>query len=394
MLFFLLIIEQEHVMAEKILIVDDDLETVDFLRLLLNRQGYQTIIAKDGIEALKVVNQELPELIILDVMMPALDGFEVARSLHRRPETALIPILMFTARNQPADKVAGYEAGVDLYLTKPVHPLDLQAHIKALLLQRKARKAALADRGYMVGVLSAKGGQGVSTVAMNLALSYNHQQKVKVIAAELRSGQGTWADELNINVSNGLTHLLRMNATQITQGIVEGQLKASNHGIRILFAGGAHLDAELASGVAQYEAVLQSLGTLAPMIVLDIGTPFLPAFPAVMDMCDEFVVVTEPQILAVRRTAHLIKELRGKGFGSSKALTLVSVNHTRSDSIMNISQIEAIVKHPVALGFPPALELAARSTQIATPIFILQPEALVSLQFSKLAEIIAKHAGK
>src|SRR5512138_2410687 len=158
-------------MAEKILIVDDDQETVDFLRVLLTRQGYQAIIAKDGIEALKVANQELPDLIILDVMMPGLDGFEVARSLHRRPETALIPILMFTARTQTEDKVTGYEAGVDLYLTKPVHPLDLQANIKALLLQRKARKAALAD-GFMIGVIGAKGGQGVSTVALNLAIAY------------------------------------------------------------------------------------------------------------------------------------------------------------------------------------------------------------------------------
>ncbi len=221
-------------MAEKILIVDDDQETVDFLRVLLSRQGYQAMIAKDGIEALKTANQELPDLIILDVMMPGLDGFEVARSLHRRPETALIPILMFTARTQAQDKVTGYEAGVDLYLTKPVHPLDLQANIKALLLQRKARKAALADRGYIVGVIGAKGGQGVSTVALNLALCYNRIQKVKVIAAELRLGQGTWADELNVGVSSGMAHLLQMNSNEITQGMVESQLTSSTHGIKTI----------------------------------------------------------------------------------------------------------------------------------------------------------------
>ena len=90
-------------------------------------------------------------------MMPGMDGYEVARSLHRRPETALIPILMFTARTQPEDKVAGYDVGVDLYLTKPVHPLDLQANIRALLLQRKSRKEASANRGYLVGVFSGQG---------------------------------------------------------------------------------------------------------------------------------------------------------------------------------------------------------------------------------------------
>ena len=381
-------------MSEKILIVDDDHETIEFLKLILSRQGYAVVVAKDGLEALRVANSEMPDLIILDVMMPALNGYEVARSLHRRPETALIPILMFTARTQPEDKVAGYEAGVDLYLTKPVHPLDLQANIKALLLQRKARKAALAERGYVVGVVSAKGGQGVSTVALNLAIAYSRQQKVKSIAAEMRPGLGTWSDELNIPVTNSMVQLLKMNPPEITQTTVENALSAQIHGIRILLSGGGAMDADLASAINQYEMILTNLEAIAPMVVLDIGTPFLPAFPLVMDTCDELVVVTEPQTLAVRRTARLLEELRGKGFGSSKALTLVSVNHTRADTIMNVSQIEAAVKQTVALGFPPALELALRAVQLATPMVVLQPDALVSLQFNKLVETISKHSGR
>ena len=126
-------------MPEKILIVDDDPDTVEFLRLILTRQGYQTLSAINGMQALNQAHSQQPDLIILDVMMPGLDGYEVARSLRRHPETALIPILMFTAKTQVEDKVAGYEAGVDIYLTKPIHPVELQANIKGLLDQRKAR---------------------------------------------------------------------------------------------------------------------------------------------------------------------------------------------------------------------------------------------------------------
>ena len=104
-------------MAEKILIVDDDPDTIEFLKLLLERQGYQTVAALNGMQALSVAHSEKPDLVILDVMMPDLDGFEVARSLRRHPDTALTPILMFTAKTQVEDKVAGYEAGVDIYLT-------------------------------------------------------------------------------------------------------------------------------------------------------------------------------------------------------------------------------------------------------------------------------------
>ena len=194
--------------SKKILIVDDDPDTVDFLRLILTRQGYQTLAAINGMQALTQAHSQQPDLIILDVMMPGLDGYEVARGLRRHPETALIPILMFTAKTQVEDKVAGYEAGVDIYLTKPIHPVELQANIKALLDQRKVHAKTPAEKGYIAGVMAAKGGLGVSTVALNLALFYQKKTNKKVIAAELRPGQGSWATELNIPQANGLSNLL------------------------------------------------------------------------------------------------------------------------------------------------------------------------------------------
>jgi len=378
-------------MAEKILIVDDDPDTLQFLKLIMSRQGYETITAKDGIEALEKANSELPDLIILDVMMPRLDGFEVARSLHRRAETALIPILMFTARTQAEDKVAGYESGVDLYLTKPVHPMDLQANIKALLLQRKARKTVMAERGYVIGVVAAKGGQGVSTTALNFSINYSKQNKIKVIAAEVRPGLGTWTDELNLQPQRTLTDLLKMNPTEITQSLVENSLTMANQGARLLLSGGSYHDSDLCSSITQYESIFAHLSHLAPLVVLDIGTPSIASIQIILDICDELVVVTEPQVLAVRRTGRMIEDLRKQGFGSSKALTLVSLNHTRADTIMSVTQIEAAAKLPVSLGIPPANELAARAVQAAMPMVTLQPEALVSLQFNKLVEIVSKH---
>lgn len=379
-------------MPEKILIVDDDADTVEFLKVLLKKQGFETVTAKDGLEALTQAHQEEPDLIVLDIMMPGMDGYEVARSLHRHPDTALIPILMFTARTQVADKIAGYEAGVDLYLTKPVHPMDLQANIKALLLQRKARKVALMERGYQVGVLASKGGLGVSTVALNLAIASAHQQKVKTIAAELRPGQGTWADELGIDSKGGLNHLLKINTSEITQSVVEDQLVDTPFGVRVLLSGSDNFEVEMAAVISQYDAVISQLGMLAPLVVLDIGTPFFAAFPVILELCDELVLVVEPQPLSVKRAARTMEALRAKGFGNLKPITVVTVNHTRSDSILTISQVEAELNHHVALGFPPSLELAATAIQEHLPMCVLRPESLISLQFYKLAEVIKAHS--
>src|SRR5574341_2603155 len=237
-------------MAEKILVIDDDPETLKFLNLILSRMGYQVLTAKDGIQALDMAHSENPGLIVLDVMLPGLDGYEVARSLRRHPETALTPILMFTVKSLVEDKLAGYEAGVDIYLTKPVHPVELQANIKALLAQKKARTDILTKQGYVVGVLAPKGGLGVSTVALNLAISYHQNYHTKVIAAEMRPGQGSWAQELNFSNPVGLVNLLRMNPEEIAPTIVEEQLVSTLYGVRLLLASNTSKDVEYISALS------------------------------------------------------------------------------------------------------------------------------------------------
>ena len=117
-------------MTEKILIIDDDLDTLRLVGLMLQKQGYTSVSANSGAQGLEMVEAEKPDLIILDVMMPGMDGYEVARRLRANEKFRDIPILMFTAKGQLDDKVAGFEAGVDDYLTKPTHPTRSEgAHV-------------------------------------------------------------------------------------------------------------------------------------------------------------------------------------------------------------------------------------------------------------------------
>ena len=378
-------------MAEKILVIDDDPETLKFLTLILSRMGYQVLTAKDGIQALDMAHSENPGLIVLDVMLPGLDGYEVARSLRRHPETALTPILMFTVKSLVEDKLAGYEAGVDIYLTKPVHPVELQANIKALLAQKKARTDVLAKQGYVVGVLAPKGGLGVSTVALNLAIIYHQNHHAKVIAAEMRPGQGSWAQELNFANPVGLANLLRMNPTEITPSIVEEQLVSTLYGVRLLLASNTSKDVEYISALDQYESVVEQMTVLVPLVILDIGTNFHPAYDVLTELCNEIILVTEPQPVALKQARTLVDELRTRSFGSGRALTVVTVNRTRAEITLPVSQIEQILKTPVALGFPPATELAYMAATRAAPIGLLQPEGIIAQQFSNLAGNLSRH---
>ncbi len=128
-------------MAEKILIIDDDVDTLKLVGLMLERQGYRIAVASNGTLGISRAAVEKPDLILLDVMMPDLDGYEVTRRLRAEPGLAHIPIIMFTAKSMVDDKVAGFEAGVDDYLTKPTHPAELTAHVKAVLSRTASAKA-------------------------------------------------------------------------------------------------------------------------------------------------------------------------------------------------------------------------------------------------------------
>jgi DNA-binding response OmpR family regulator len=137
-------------MPDKILIIDDDVDTLRLVGLILQRDGYQILAAADGPQGLNVAESELPDIILLDVMMPHMDGYEVARQLRANQKTAHIPILIFTARTQIEAKVAGFESGADAYLTKPTHASELQMQVRSLLARSKDRQrpaGSRADRG-------------------------------------------------------------------------------------------------------------------------------------------------------------------------------------------------------------------------------------------------------
>ena len=119
-------------MPKKILAVDDEKHIVRLVQVNLERAGYTVVTANDGKEALQKVADENPDLVVLDVMMPYMDGFEVLQNLRRSPATRDIPVIMLTAKAQDADVFKGWQSGVDCYLTKPFNPMELLSFVKRI----------------------------------------------------------------------------------------------------------------------------------------------------------------------------------------------------------------------------------------------------------------------
>ena len=124
---------------QNILVVDDEEDILEILKFNLSREGYQVLCAVSGEQALRLVRPENPDLIVLDLMLPGIDGLEVTRRLKNDPDTKNIPIVMLTAKGEEADIVTGLELGADDYITKPFSPRILVARIRAVL-RRKIKE--------------------------------------------------------------------------------------------------------------------------------------------------------------------------------------------------------------------------------------------------------------
>ncbi len=382
-------------MAEKILIVDDDVDTLRLVGLMLHKQGYQISAASNGSQGLKKALDERPDLILLDVMMPDMDGYEVTRRLRKNPATASLPILMFTAKTQLDDKVTGFEVGADDYLTKPTHPIELQAHVKALL-SRTALKnnghttTALHDQhGYIIGVLSARGGLGVSSVASNLAASLHARSRSDVILAELTPGKGSLGMDLGAPNQKGLTEILRGSVAEVTLEKVMASLVPHNSGIKLFLASENPRDVNLISQIQNYETLMTQLETLARFIVMDLGDGLPDFVQKLLPMCNECIVVVEGAPSSIQHTKYLIDEIASLNI-NRKNINVVLNNRQRSDALMSLNQAQEKLGHLISATLTPAPELFLQAARMQTPAVLTEPSNMISLQFLKIADSIVE----
>ena len=126
-------------MQETVLLVEDESDVADLVRFNLHKAGFETLLAATGPKGLELARKRRPHVVILDVMLPGMDGFALCRELKSSEDTASIPVIMLTARGAPADRIGGLELGADDYVTKPFSPRELVLRVKALL--RRTRNA-------------------------------------------------------------------------------------------------------------------------------------------------------------------------------------------------------------------------------------------------------------
>jgi pilus assembly protein CpaE len=382
-------------MSEKILIIDDDLDTLRLVGLMLQRQGYQISAATNGQQGLEKAFEEDPDLILLDIMMPDMDGYEVTRRLRQNPSTLETPILMFTAKTQLDDKVVGFEAGANDYLTKPTHPSELQARVKTLLARANEKKAITSldpdeNRGYVVGILGARGGLGTTTMAVNLGAGLKARTRDEVIVAEMLPGQGSLGLDVGITNFNGLVELLSIGKlSEVTREKVREALVQHKSGLKLLLASDRPRDMQLINQTANFEIIVRRLAGVARFVVLDLGVGIQPFAEKVLPLCNEVFIVVEGNPNTIIYARGLIDDVATFGV-SKKNVRVILNNRVRSDTQLPSSQVQAKLEHDILSTLTPAPELFVQASRVQTPAILCQPESLTARQITKVVEHVAE----
>jgi len=382
-------------MSEKILIIDDDLDTLRLVGLMLQRQGYQISAATNGQQGLEKAFDEDPDLILLDVMMPDMDGYEVTRRLRQNSSTLETPILMFTAKTQLDDKVVGFEVGANDYLTKPTHPSELQARVKTLLARvgdKKTNTTSAKDenRGYVIGVLGARGGLGTTTMAVNLGAGLQSRTKSEVIVAEMLPGQGALALDVGVTSTKGLVDLLSLTKlSEITRDSVREALVSHGSGLKLLLASDRPRDMHLINQIANYETLVKRLAGLARFVVLDLGLGIQPFAEKILPLCNEVLIILEGVPNTIIHTKALIDDIAELGI-PKKIIKVVLNNRVRSDTQLPSSQVQAELEHEIISTLTPAPELFVQATRVQTPAVLCQPDSLTARQITKLVDFVTE----
>jgi DNA-binding response OmpR family regulator len=363
----------------RILIVDDEVDTLRLVGMLLEREGFQIVAASSGQQAIDKAIAEQPVLIILDVMMPEMDGYQVAAQLRKHPATDTIPILMFTAKTTVNDKVTGFQAGADDYLTKPVHPTELITRVQALL-QRSRRTGGEVGRGQVIGFLPTKGGLGTSSLALNVALELQKAYPDKqVVLVELQDGKGSLALQLGMNVPGGIQALSERPIAQINKNYLNDNLVRHTSGLHLLLS--THQPSGTGPKLTRdfSRTILRYLNADYDYVLLDLPAALDEATVEALRMTGNIILTLDANRIGLLMAQTMLEGLDRYNIGAYKA-KVVLINRTPAAASLNRQDIENALQHTMICSIPPAPDLAYESVQNGRPMVLIQPRSLVAQQ--------------
>jgi pilus assembly protein CpaE len=316
--------------GESILLVDDDRLIQKMVSTHLERAGYRMAVAGNGVEALALVREHIPDLVITDVRMPELNGLELTAQLRRHHLTARVPILMFSSEATASDMVVGYSSGADEYLPKPFEISVLEAKIQVLLRRSRPLPVVGTERGKVITFAHGKGGVGTTTLAVNMAIVLALASAGTVGLLDLNVEFGNDAMFLDLRPEYTLADLEKFSAEQVAADpeVFNKFITRHRSDVRLVIATDAPERAELVTLPAVQLAIDRMRHDNA-FVVIDTPASFTERTLLAIDASDLICLVTSPSLPSMKATLDCIKVFAKLGVAEPKMLLVF--NHSTTD---------------------------------------------------------------
>ena len=294
--------------GERILIVDDEPQVRKLLDTFLTRSGYTVVTAADGLEALQILHDDVPDLVITDVTMPNMNGLELTRRLRTSHKTARIPILMLSALKQEQDVLAGYAQGADDYVGKPIELTILKAKIEMLMRRvTTAHAPAATVLGKVVALLHGKGGVGATTLAVNAAMALIERSPDRVSLLDLNLTFSNSHLMLDIRSVTPLTRLAELHG-ELDADAFEPFMSQHPSGLRVVVANNVPEETEFVS-LPAVQLAIDRLRKRSAFVLVDLPPNFSEHTLAALDSASLVCLVTSGRLASMKATRDCLEVL-------------------------------------------------------------------------------------
>ena len=365
----------------RVLVIDDDRLIRKVVKKALTDLSYEVVETEDGLEALKRIKSIRPDAVIVDKMMPGIDGFEVTRRLRREPELAHIPILVLTGESDLKEKLAAFEAGADDYLCKPFAAAELAARLTVLLRRAKALEAAQSqnlqksDQARVIAIHSLRGGLGTSSLATNVAVGLNALWQNSTLLLDMVPDAGQQAMMLNMSLKRTWADLGMIPPQELDQNTLSAITRQHDSGLHLIASPKMPSDAESVTS-SHFDVAFKFLKNRYEYIVADLPHNFSSLTLEALEAADFILLITSPEIASVRAASIALETYKQLNYPEEKIKIVLNWTFER-DGLAH-DAIESALHAPIQLVIPYGGRRFTRALNRGIPLLHEHPEDPIS----------------
>ena len=379
----------------RVLCVDDERINLDLVGLALKPLDCQMDYAETGTSGLALARSVQPDLIITDVMMPEMDGYELTRQLRRENRFASTPILVLTAQSGLQDKLKAFESGADDFLTKPFEVQELTARVTALLrradLSRSAAPTVRTEQAHTIALHSLRGGIGCSTLAVNIAVGLASLWPRSTALLDYTMTAGQVALMLNMTLRRTWADIANCRLEEIDSDLLGSITGTHESGLQFIAAPTVPAEAERLSG-EMLAAATQVVKSQYSYVVEDLPHDFSEPALQALDAADVILMVAAPDMASIRAVTAARTTYEKLGYGSEKLRLILSAPFPHSS--LTKEKIEAALGMTVTATIPYVPDVFVDAINLGQPPVYHKPTLAISGLLEDFAFYLSKDAHK